>query len=169
MGDLTESEIFDCLATNFKLAAEHSEDLAKLPRKGPTYRKLRDELKLLEGACRQAAYWRQDARWFPIGKIMATCHQMAGEWLRGLKQPSGRRVPIAESEKHPLFMMLAESLRFLEKQALICKNGRTGRVGMILPKPQAAPTRTQGRSVPVLLPPGMAQRASGLIVPVGAG
>jgi hypothetical protein len=73
MGALTEPEIFDCLRTNFRLAANLCVELATKPRKGPNYNKLREALKLIEGAARQAAYWRSDARWLQIGLQMAEC------------------------------------------------------------------------------------------------
>jgi hypothetical protein len=167
MGALTEPEIFSCLSANFKLAAEHCEDLSKLPRKGPTYLKLRAELKLLEGACRQAAYWRQDARWLRIGLYMEEVHKRAGEWLRGYKLPSGQRVTHREGTIHPLFMKLAENLRAGQQQAERLRERKTGRSGTILPKAMPAPHRDT-RPVQVLMPDGFQKRRSGLIVPSGA-
>ena len=169
MGALTEPEIFDCLAENFKLAGQHCEDLAKLPRKGPTYIKFRAELKLLEGACRQAAYWRQDARWLRIGLYMEEVHKRAGDWLRGYKLPSGQRVTHREGTIHPLFMKLAENLRAGQQQAERLRNRKTGRAGMILPKPMPAPHRDT-RPVQVLLPSAPRERRTpgGLIIPASA-
>lgn len=143
MSDLTEAEIFDCLVDNFKKAAVHAEDLAKLPRKGPNYAKLREELKLVEGAARQAAYWRQDARWLQIGLYMEEAHQRAGNWLRGIKNPTtGEWRKIPEGQLHPYFMKLAENLRAGLKLAEGYRDNRTGRVGMILP---ASMQQTPGR------------------------
>lgn len=167
MSALTEAEIFECLSANFKLAAEHCDDLAKLPRKGPTYRKLCDELLLIEGACRQAGYWRQDARWFHFGLMMEEAHKRAGGWLRGIKGPNGVPVKLAPGHIHPLFAKLAENLRAGHAKAEEFRTKATGRVGMILPIPQTPPTRTQDRQVQVLLPPGMRSTPSGLIVPQG--
>ena len=145
MGCLTELEIFDCLSANFKLAAEHCDDLAKLPRKGPTYRKLREELKLLEGASRQAAHWRGDARWLQIGLYMEEVHKRAGAWLRGYKLPNGQRVTHREGTLHPLFTKLAENMREGRRAAERLRTARTGRIGLILPKPGT-----------LILPAGMA-------------
>src|SRR6266567_3440125 len=117
MGDLSETEIFDCLASNFRLAAEHCEDLARLPAKGPTYVKFRNELKLIEGAARQAAHWRCDARFLSIGIACAKAHELAGEWLRGIRMPSGGRRPLAKGEIHPSFMTLASFLRKCQAKA----------------------------------------------------
>jgi hypothetical protein len=167
MSALTEPEIFSCLAENFKLAAQHCEDLAKLPRKGPTYIKFRAELKLLEGACRQAAYWRQDARWLRIGLFMEEVHKRAGDWLRGYKLPSGQRVTHREGTIHPLFMKLADNLRAGQRQAENLRTRKTERTGMILPKAAPAPHRDT-RPVQVLMPDGFQKRRSGLIVPSGA-
>src|ERR1700687_4447619 len=112
MGRLTETEIFDCLKTNLRLAAQSCDKLAVSPRKGPTYVKLRDELRLVEGACGQAAFWRGgDARWLKIGLFMAEAHKRAGGWLRGEKQPAGPSIKLAPAEMHPLFKKLAENLR----------------------------------------------------------
>lgn len=162
MGALTEAEIFDCLGTNFRLAAETCELLATVPKKGPNYRKFREHLKLLEGACRQAAFWRQDARWLQLGLMMEHAHQVAGEWLRGVKQPDGSRRPIPFGEKHPLFMHLAEILRRGHIQAENYRTARTGRVGTILPKPAAHYRETKPVPVSGI---DFTKRPSGLIVP----
>lgn len=161
MGQLTEREIFDCLAVNFRLAAEHCENLARLPRKGQTYIELRKELRLLEGACRQAAAWREDARWLRVGLYMAETHRRAGDWLRGIKQPGGGWRPIAEGQRHPLFMKLAENLRAAQVKAEGLRDRVTGRRGMILPKPFPGPHRDTR-------PVGWTKRASGLITPAAA-
>lgn len=153
MARLTEQEIVDCLITNFRLAAESCEALAKLPAKGPTYRRLREELKLCEGAARQLCYWREDARWLQIGLYMEECHKRAGGWLRG---------------HHPsrLFTMLADNLRAGLARAQELKDAKTGKAGAILPKP--VETGRNVSSIAVALPEGMQQRPSGLIVPAGA-
>lgn len=167
MGALTEPEIFSCLAENFKLAAEHAEDLGKLPKKGPTYQKFRTELKLLEGACRQAAFWRQDSRWLKIGLYMEECHKRAGDWLRGYKTKEGVRITHKEGTLHPLFMKLADNLRKGQAAAEQLRTKKTGRVGMILPAPLRAPhrdTRPIGWTAP-----GERRTRGGLIVPAGIG
>ena len=154
MSDLTEREIFDCLATNFKLAAEHCDDLAKLPRKGPTYLKLREELRLLEGACRQAAYWRGgDARWLSLAWCMDQALKRAGSWLRGYKLPDGTHVTHREGTLHPLFTKLAVNLRGGQAASEYLRTARTGVSGPILPKPI---TTHHERRTP-----------SGLIIPAG--
>ena len=160
MGRLTEQEIFTCLAENFRLAAEDCEKLARSARKGPTYHALRDRLEILEGACRQAGVWRDDARWFQIGLYMAECHKRAGEWLRGIKGAPGQpRIKVAPGHMHPLFMKLAEHLRALQAQSDDLRTKATGRVGTILPVAQRAPLRDT-------TPVGW-RRPSGLIVPDG--
>ncbi len=158
MGRLTERDIFSCLAENFRLAAEHAEDLAKLPRKGPTYTKFRDELRLIEGACRQAGHWRQDSRWLKIGLMMAEAHQRAGDWLRGIKMPNGTRIKLAEGHKHPLFMALAEHLRAGQKRAEEFRTKRTNRLGTILPVMLPGPHRDTR-------PVGWTQSAGGILLP----
>ena len=162
MGALTEVEIFDCLKTNLRLAAQSCDKLAVSPRKGPTYVKLREELRLVEGACRQAAFWRGgDARWLQVGILMAEAHKRAGDWLRGIKQPDGTRVKLANGILHPAFEMLAESLRALIRLADNTKNKATGRLGMILPAPLRGPHRD---TRPVSFA-GMRQHTNGLLVP----
>lgn len=159
MGDLSETEIFDCLATNFRLAAEHAEDLAKLPAKGPTYIKFRHELKMIEGAARQAAHWRQDARFLSIGIACAKAHATAGEWLRGIRMPDGSRRKLARGEVHPSFMTLAAFLRKCHFKADGVKGRRTGRsAGPYLPPVLPGPHRDTR-------PAGWNTTPSGLIVP----
>lgn len=141
MGQLTEAEIFDCLTSNLRSAADNCEKLAKLPRKGPTYQKLRDELELIEGACRQAGFFRDDARWFTIGMMMGEAHKRSGGWLRGVKMPDGTTMKIAAGHMHPLFMKLADNLRAALVKAEEFRTKATGRIGPILPEVQAAPLR----------------------------
>lgn len=141
MGALTEKEIFDCLVTNFRLAAEDADRLAVAPLKGQIYDRFRRELQLIEGACRQASTWREDTRWLPFGLMIAKAHAMAGDWLRGVKMPDGTRIKIRNGELHPLFAMLAENLRALQIVAERTRTDKTGIRGMILPTTQAAPHR----------------------------
>lgn len=160
MGQLTEAEIFDCLTTNFRLAAEDCEKLARSPRKGPTYQSLRDKLELLEGACRQASVWRQDTRWLDIGLYMAKAHDLSLEWLRGIRAGPGLpRVKLAPGHIHPLFVKLAENLRAAQAKAEQFRTKATGKIGTILPDMQRAPLRDTN-------PVGW-RRPSGLIVPAG--
>lgn len=165
MGALTEDEIFDCLAENFRLAAESCETLATNPRKGPTYRKFLAEIELIEGACRQAGYWRQDTRWMALGMQMKGIHERAGDWLRGIKMPNGHRVKIAAGHQHPLFQKLAEILRQHAADGETYRTQRTGKLGKIMPDVPDAETRTQGRQMQVMLPDGMAMSRGGIIVP----
>jgi hypothetical protein len=160
MGALTEVEIFSCLSENFALAAQYCDDLARLPRKGPTYHKLRECLKLIEGAARQAGYWRQDARWLQIGLYAEEVHKRAGGWLRGYKV-NGIHITIREGQLHPLFVKLAENLRAGYAKAEEFRTKATGRIGTILPKVQPGPHRD---TVPV----GWRRGNAGLILPTEA-
>ena len=149
MSDLTEVDIFDCLKTNLKLAAEYCVTIANRPLAGPTYEKLREALKLVEGACRQAAHWREDSRWLQIGLKMEEAHRLSGNWLRG---------------KHPrfMFMSLAEALVHFYNFAEHMRTAKTGRVGTILPvSAMASPPRNVSQA-------GWTPLASGLVVPEGA-
>lgn len=155
MGILTEPEIFECLVANFRGAAEDCDLLAVSPRKGPAYRRLCERLELIIGACRQAAYWRQDTRWLEIEAYMKEAHVRAGHWLRGVKLPDGQRVVYAAAHQYPLFRKLAEKLRDGLRKAEEFRDKATGRVGIILPELLPAPTRTEGRQVQVMLPSSM--------------
>jgi hypothetical protein len=95
----------------------------------------------LEGACRQAAAWREDARWLQIGLYMAEAHKRAGGWLRGYKDATGTKIKLAEGHLHPLFVKLAENLRAAEAKAEQVRNAKTGRLGIILPRQMPAPHR----------------------------
>src|SRR5260221_1451149 len=126
---LKEGEIFDCLSSNFRQAAECCDNLVVLPARGPTYMRLLEHLKLIEGACRQAACWREDAGgvgaplgqtgthgfealrmgeadamgWLECAHMIGECHKRAGAWLRGFYP-------------RPLFQKLAEVLREMHRQ-----------------------------------------------------
>ncbi len=168
MGRLTEPEIFNCLIENFRLAAERAEELAISPLKGRAYKALIGHLELIEGAARQAAHWRGDTRFLTIGMQMGHVHKIAGNWLRGIEVPGQPRVKLAASEQHPLFRKLAEVLRVALQGAVHMKDAATRQIGPILPEVLPAPTRTQGRSMPVTLPHGMIYRPSGLVIPAHA-
>lgn len=141
MSDLTEREILDCLITNFREAAENCDNLAKLPMQGPTYVKLRENLKLIEGSARQAAAWRDDARWLNVGFGAARCHESAGNWIRG-------HMP------RQLFTKLATSMRKLQHDTEALRDKKTGRRGTVLPL--VHPIHRDTRPVQV--------RTSGLII-----
>ena len=104
---------------------------------------MRKRLKLCEGACRQAAFWREDSRWLKVGLKMEQAHQIARTWLHR---------PTVKSKK--LFTSLAAALRKVERDVERLERGRTGIMGMILPTPEAPPLR-QGRPVQVITPRGI--------------
>lgn len=157
MGDLTEVEIFDCIRTNAKLAAEHCEQLAKTPREGDTYDALRSELKLIEGACRQASAWRGDTRWLPIGLAMEEAHSRAGDWLRGVKVLN-QRVRLAERHNFECFTALAANLRALAGNMEKLQHARTNRIGTILPDALPGPFRDTR-------PVGFTRSMGGVLIP----
>jgi len=146
MSTLTEVEIFDCLRTNLREAAQHCENLAKLPAQGPTYRKLVDNLKLIEGASRQAAHWRTDMRWARFGFEMARFHQRIGDAVRSR---AAREIFLAMGVKMKDALAECEKLR----------TAKTGRLGAILPI--ARPTDRENRPVYIRNP-------SGLVIPESA-
>ena len=163
MGKLTETEIFDQMRSSLKAAIQHCEDLAVEPVKGFTYEFLRNELKLIEGCCRQASAWREDTRWLNAGLAMGEAHKLAGGWLRGYKV-DGERIALADKHSYWCFKKLADNLRNYAKLTEQIRTKRTGRRGMILPTALPAPFR-ETRQHRVVLPtvtPG------GIIVPEGA-
>jgi len=162
MGDLTEREIFDCLETSFREAREEAENLARSPRRGPHYKNFRDKIRLVEGACRQASYWREDTRWLDIAQWCGVVHKHCGEWLRGIKVKGGPRVKIAEGQLHPLFLRCAARLEAARLWTVELRDKATGHVGMILPTPLAGPHRD-------MRPVGWNRTPSGLILPAAAG
>lgn len=137
----TEQETLDELRSRLGSAVSYAAALAILPAKGPSYIKLRADLKLIEQAARMIAYNRQDARWLQIGMRMNEVHRLTGHLLR-------RRYP------NPYFREIETWLRQLFEISNSLQHGATGRVGMILPKTRAT-TRTQDRQIQVLLPDAM--------------
>ena len=157
---LTEIEIFECLEVNFRDAADNCEKLATSPKRGQTYLKLREQLKFIESAARQAGYARGgDARWLQIGLMVAEAHKRAGDWLRGVKQPGGGYRPIPEGQKHPLFMRLAEILRDGQRKSERLRDQKTNRLGPILPRAQRL--GSQRETTPV----GWTRSSGGVFIP----
>lgn len=163
MSDLTEAEIFDCMRENLALAAEHCDNLAVESFHGEIYEKLRDELERIEGCCKQAAQWREDMRWWPIGQLMGECHKKAGGWLRGYKI-DGETVRLAMGELNMNFVMLAKNLRAVIKLVDQTQHGKTGKAGAILPQP-VKPFLREDRPHRVILPGGTAMSSGGIIIP----
>lgn len=148
MSDLTAREVFERLVTSFREAAEHCEALAvQINRvKGQRYVRLREHLLLIEGASRQAAFYRDDWRWLQIGQFAAECHKRCGDWLRF-------------KTKGPMFQKCAENMRMMQKAAEEMRDAATGVRGAILPEqPKYDP---ENRSVQVRTP-------GGIILPDGA-
>ena len=141
----TETEIFDRLSRSLNAAADACEKLAAHPAAGVQYRRLRNHLGLIEGAARQAAHWREDARWLKVGMDAAHAHARAGDWLRS-------RAP------RSCFTKLAASLRQLHGATERLRTMPTGRVGAILPAP-LLPARRTSQSV------GWTPTPSGLLIP----
>lgn len=135
---LTETEIFDYMQENFRLAAENARRLGSGER-GPLYVHLRNNLRRVEGCCRQAAFWRGDARWLVIGAIAARAAAEAGDWVR--------------ARQWLRFGKLAALLENGVKASKDLRDKATHRSGLILPKPMAGPIR-ENRPVQVILPAG---------------
>ncbi len=150
-GHVTETEILSLMQDTFKRAAEHCDKLAVLPARGPTYLKLREDLQIAENCCRQIAQYRAYYAWLHVGHSMAWAHKRAGAWLRDKSMPRTVNSNLA----HPLFVKLAEQLRFAAQQAKRLETQATGRVGAILPTPLPGPSRTEGRPVQVITPGGI--------------
>ena len=154
MGALTETEIFDCLAENFRLAAEKCEKLAWDPHRGFIYNAFVKEIKLVEGAAMQASTWREDTRWLKISLLMGEVHRRAGHWMRNSKTKDERKVADERFKK------LADNLRGFARDAEDMKDKATGHLGMILPESLPMPHR-EARPVQVITP-------GGILIPDGA-
>lgn len=149
MSDLSEHEILSCMRENFGAAASDLDLLARGYR-GQLYERVRAELGLIEGCCRQTAAWREDTRWIPVGQKIADLVEFIRKWI----------VQHAPAE---YFSAMADVLRGYER---ICRDLETkavGKLGIVLPEVRPDPTIRQGRPVQVLTP----KRPSGLILPPG--
>jgi hypothetical protein len=152
MAELTEADIFGCMSHNLRLAAEHCDNLAKYPLKGRNYNLLRQELKLVEGCCRQAAWWREDTRWLPIGLKMAEMHKMVGTWLRGTKvmtKTAGGLMVAIQRSPNELYTKAAAALRMLNRVADELRDKAPPKSGLILPDVMEGPHR-QNKPVQVI-------------------
>ena len=149
---LSEREIFDQMLMSLRGAIDDCVEIASQPRSGPQFERLRAKLKLVEGCCRQAAAWREDTRWLPIGITVEQAHQRARGWLHR---------PTVASKK--LFLMLADNLRLLEKAVVGLQTKATGRKGIILPDMVSLGRRA---GAPVQVPGGFVKNASGLVTPL---
>lgn len=176
MSQLTETEIFDCLQTNLRGAAEDCELLAKLPAQGPTYQRFCERLKLIEGACRQAAYWREDAGgvgaplgfpgahgfealrmgetdsagWLDMAHMVGEIHKRSGAWLRG-------------HYPRELFLKMANVLKEMQRQLERRRTRPTGKTGIVTYPVRPGPHRDT-RPVQAILP-GWRATPGGLVVP----
>lgn len=130
MSTPTEREILTCLFDNLRLAAEHCDALGRLPAKGPTYAKLLENISLIEGAARSAAWYRDDAGttgtllgvqgthgfeatilgktdsqgWLEVAHQMGELQRRVGGWIRG------------HYRGHELFFKAAAVLREMHRQ-----------------------------------------------------
>jgi hypothetical protein len=138
LADKTEPEIFSLMRDRLRSCISDCRLLAMLPLQGPTFIRLRANLKEIEELCRQAGYYRDDARWFRIGLVWEQVHQQSRFWIR---------------HHHPRknFLWLSERCEALDKAVDDLQARATGRLGMILPKP-AREIRTQDRPTQVLVP-----------------
>ena len=164
MGALTEQEIFDCMSTNLKLAVESCAELATNPIKGPAYTRFREQMKLVDGCCRQASAWREDTRWLNIADQIFEARNRAGSWLRG-HVVEGRRVKLHESHAYKMFVKLGAVLMGLDKRVVQLRDDKTRHVGMILPEMQRAPDPTVSKHQ-VLLPEGFGVTPGGVLMPM---
>lgn len=135
-GMLLEHEIKDCWRQNMLGAADDARLLVTLPAQGATFVRMRERLKLAEGACRQMCHWREDARWLVLGPQLEMLHQIT-------------RAMIVSHHARPLFFRLEATLRKLVHDADLLENRATEHAGMILPKPLPL-DRTEGRAVQVI-------------------
>jgi hypothetical protein len=137
VSNLTEIEIFDRLMTSLGDAADHCKALALQENriKGQRYIKLRENLMLVEGCCRQAAAWRGDTRWLPVGRFAAETHKKCGDWLRF-------------RTRGKMFLHCAEVLLLARQAAEQLRDRATGKIGLILPERLAYQPENRTVAVP---------------------
>lgn len=109
------------MKNQLRSAAADCDLIAKFPQSGEAFKRMRKSLKLVEGCCRQAAHWREDARWLSPALHMEHAHQIAREWLHR---------PTVQSKK--LFTGLAAALRQILADLLKLETMPSGRVGSII-------------------------------------
>ena len=144
---LQETEVFDCLTSNLRQAAEDCSKLAWDPKRGFTFLRLIDCLRKIEGSCRQDYYLRDfDSRWLELALGLGSIRQRAGDWLRAAPSKDGRKVA------HPRFQKLGEMLSKALYEADKIKTAATFKLGPISPEVLPAPIRESGRPVQVLTP-----------------
>lgn len=138
MAELTEREIKSCWRENMLGAADDCNLLMALPAQGVTYARLRDRLGLAEGACRQMCQWREDARWLYLAPRLEILRDMAMHMIN-------------QRQPRVLYKQLGQTLRQIVAFCDDLENKATGRMGMIVPEPQAL-IRTESRPVQVIEP-----------------
>lgn len=134
----TETEIKDMWRTSMLSAASDCALLAILPAQGATYSRLRERLRLAEGACRQMCQWREDARWLYLAPRLDTLRQMAMQMINS-RQPRA------------LYHQLGQTLKQIVAFCDGLENRATGKMGMIIPDPEPL-IRTESRPVQVIEP-----------------
>jgi hypothetical protein len=147
VSELTELEVLDCLRTALGAAAADCDRLARGVR-GPVYRRLRDNLRRVEGSCRQITYFREDTRWLYFAVRIPEVQRRVQKWLVE-KQPSAK------------FKQLAEVLRKTEYEAQKLAIQATGRIGMILPRvqhPREHVARLFSSNSGIILPSGFTRK-----------
>ena len=137
-GWLTEAEIKDMWRSSMLAAASDCSLLQTLPAQGATFVRLRENLKLAEGACRQMGHWREDSRWIYLAPQLENLHQMA-------------RMMIVSHYARQLFTKLEITLRKIVAGAHDLETKKTGKVGMILPDTSRGPHRDT-KPVSVIIP-----------------
>ena len=140
MAHLTENEVADRMRSSLKEAIQACKDLAVKSRAGAPYDRLRDNLALIEGSCRQMAAFRGDATWLPFGMYMAECHKRAGGWLRGYVD-NGIHVTWSPGHINKVFVTLAAQLVAVLDALDVKVDAKTGVNGPVLPERPAAERR----------------------------
>jgi hypothetical protein len=162
MSDLTEHDVVRQMKESLRQAGDAAVELSESPIKGPGYRRLRENLLLVEGCCRQLAAMRDDSRWLAIGFYMAEAQKRSRKWLVGGKDPvTGVRFATSMSVRHPLFDRLAQNIAFMLASVERLLTAATGVVGRpILPE-----VRHERR---IGAPVGWEKSSRGIILPTGS-
>lgn len=147
MSTLTEAEITDRLRTSLRSAIDLCRKLATQPAQGPSYWKIIDELRLVEGSARQLGHFRADMRWMKFGYEMARFHDRLGDCIRS-------------HVARKIFLKMAELMGSKLVEADKLRTAKTGVLRPILPKVKHLHRDTR---------PVYVRNPSGLIMPAAVG
>lgn len=139
-GKFVESETIDHMRDSLRQCIDACDNLARYSLRGLQYDRLRKHLEKTEGACREMAVFRNDARWLPFGMFMANAHKLAGLWLRGYMKDGIYHV-WTTGHQNQMFVQLGKELKVILEGLDKMATAATGTTSPILPSPPAEERR----------------------------